>query len=52
MHFNQNGTINDKPTLAIIMELCNIGVYGQISLATLNDCFNQVGYEIKELKPQ
>lgn len=49
LHYNTNGSLNGTPTIAIVMEFeYGLKVYGQMSLDTLDDCMNQLGYEIKE----
>jgi hypothetical protein len=49
LHFNTNGSIEEKPSLAIVMQLpSGLNIYGQMSLETLNDCLEQLGYEIRE----
>lgn len=47
LHFNTNGSVDDKPTFAIVMQHpSGLNVYGQFSLNTLRDCLNELGFEI------
>lgn len=47
LHFNTNGSIDDKPTFAIVMKHpSGLNVYGQFSMKTLQDCLNELGFEI------
>lgn len=58
LHFKKTGTIDEKPSLAIVMDRqhsmlqVNQRAYGQISLSTLKDCLNQLGYDIVPLNEQ
>lgn len=51
LHFNINGSVKDNPTLAIVMRLpSGLNVFGQMSLETLEECLNELGYEIKDVQ--
>lgn len=47
LHFKTNGSIDDKPSFVIVMRYATgAAVYGQFTLDTLEDCLEQLGYEI------
>lgn len=49
LHFKENGSLDDSPSLAIVMQLVSgQNVFAQLSLKTLQECLNELGYEIKE----
>lgn len=46
LHFKTNGALFDTPSIAIVMKVAHIHVIGEISLNTLSDCMDQLGYKI------
>lgn len=52
LHFKENGTRDDKPSFAILMNHPMIPgvVVGQLSLKTWNEALGDVGYEIVKKK--
>ncbi len=49
LHFNKNGSVDNKPTFAIVMHnKSGLNVYGQFSFKTLQECLNELGYEISK----
>ena len=57
IHLKEDGSINNKPSFAIVMSRDEIGaeeyhypIYGQISLEMLNEGLKELGYEIVKLK--
>jgi hypothetical protein len=47
LHHKKDGTVDDKPSFAIIIELPNgKNVVGQFSLKSLTECLNELGYDV------
>jgi hypothetical protein len=47
IHLKEDGSIENKPSFAIVMADPNIGyVFGQISLKMLNEGLADIGYEL------
>ena len=46
MHMNNTGSKTDKPTIAMVFTTIGITYYAQMSLQTLTDCLNELGYEV------
>lgn len=47
LHYNENGSIEDKPSFAIVLKLpSNLKTCGQFSLKTLETCLDELGYKI------
>jgi hypothetical protein len=47
-HFKEDGARNDKPSIVIIIRTGFTDIAGEMSLNTLNECLNEVGYKIIE----
>lgn len=52
IHLKENGAKNNKPSLCIVMEIPGQvpKVYGQISIAMLNEALNELGYCVTPIK--
>lgn len=51
IHLKENGTIDEKPSLSIIMkDIDGIRVVGEISLKMLNEGLEDVGYQITKIE--
>lgn len=47
LHYNKNGSTEDKPTFCMVLSHpSGLKVFGQFSLKTLQDCLNELGYQI------
>jgi hypothetical protein len=49
LHMKENGSIGefgDEPSFAMVMVGTKGAFFGQFSLATIKDCFNQLGYDL------
>jgi hypothetical protein len=50
LHFNTNGSVNNEPYLAIVLETrSGFHVYGQLELETLQNCLQELGYKIEPI---
>jgi len=49
LHIKRDGDKEDQPSLAVVMQLKNVYVVGQMSLKTLDDCLQELGYKITKL---
>lgn len=47
-HYKEDGTIDDLSSIAIVMNVIEleVNVFGEMSLNTLKECLNEVGYDI------
>lgn len=50
LHLLKDGAIGDKPSFVIVMDVpgCRSKVFGQFSLETIQQCFYELGYTLKE----
>jgi len=54
LHHMDHGSVTDEASFAVVMELLliqsKVPIYavGQFSLVTLQECLNELGYEIKK----
>lgn len=47
LHFKEDGALNNKPSFAMVMTAPILGrIFGQLSLETLQECLNELGYSI------
>lgn len=47
LHHKNNGSVDEKPSFVIVMKMpSGLSVYGQLSLETLSECLNELGYNI------
>ena len=50
LHYITDGTITNEPNFAMVIEMPGAAMHiiGQFSLATLQECLDELGYEIKK----
>jgi len=46
VHMKEDGTTDDKPSLAFVSMIIDYAVVSQVSLKMLNDAFKALGYQI------
>lgn len=47
-HFKEDGSVYNKPSITMVHQLANHNamVYAEMTLETLTECLNELGYEI------
>ena len=46
LHLKEDGSISNEPSLLIVMERYKDYVFGEVSLAMLNEALGELGYKI------